>query len=152
VSVRLSVCPVVRQQQRRAAGLLLVAQWAGDVDAQDAQQQSCAYWFTSAFRGPHRATCRTPSARSRVRNHGVACAPRNRPISSCRRRDVQQWATAPSPSQHRAPGTVCRTRSVAAHLWPSSNALRKLTFIARVFINIVFITFSPRAVNILKCP
>jgi len=38
-------------------------------------------------------------ARSRVRNHGVACAPRHRPISSCRRRDVQQWATAPSPSQ-----------------------------------------------------
>ena len=28
----------------------------------------------------------------RVRNHGVACAPRHRPISSCRRRDVQQWA------------------------------------------------------------
>ena len=27
--------------------------------------------------------------------------------------------TAPSPSQHRAPGTVCRTRSVAAHLWLS---------------------------------
>ena len=24
--------------------------------------------------------------------------------------------TAPSPSQHRAPGTVCRTRSIAAHL------------------------------------
>jgi len=25
-------------------------------------------------------------------------------------RDVQQWATAPSTSQHHAPGTVCRTR------------------------------------------
>ena len=56
---------------------------------------------------------RTPSARSRVCNHGVACAPHHRPISSCRRRDVQQWATAPSLSQHRAPGTVCRTRSIA---------------------------------------
>jgi len=77
--------------------------------------------FTSAFKGPHRAICRTPSARSRVRNHGVACALRHRPISSCRRHDVQQWATVPSPSQHRAPGTVCRTRSVAAHLWLSSN-------------------------------
>ena len=57
-----------------------------------ASSTSCAYWFTSAFKGPHRATGRTPSARSRVRNHGVACAPRHRPISSCRRRDVQQWA------------------------------------------------------------
>ena len=36
-----------------------------------ASSTSCACWFTSAFRGPHRATCRTPSARSRVRNHGV---------------------------------------------------------------------------------
>ena len=51
------------------------------------------YWSTSAYHtGPHRAICRTPSARSRVRNHGVACGPRHRPISSCRRRDVQQWA------------------------------------------------------------
>ena len=57
-----------------------------------ASSTSCAYWFTSAFRCSHRASCRTPSARSRVRNHGVVCAPRHRPISSCRRRDVQQWA------------------------------------------------------------
>ena len=57
-----------------------------------ASSTSCAYWSTSAFRGPHRASCRTPSARTRVRNHGVACAPRHRPISSCRRLDVQQWA------------------------------------------------------------
>ena len=54
----------------------------------------------SVHSGVHRATCRTPSARSRVRNHGIACAPHHRPISSCRRRDVQQWAIAPSPSQH----------------------------------------------------
>ena len=60
--------------------------------------------------------------------------------------------TAPSPSQHRAPGTVCRTRSVAAHIWLSSNVLSKLTFIFSVFINIVFITFSPRADDIVKCP
>ena len=57
--------------------------------------------------------------RSQVRNHSVACAPRHRPISSRRRRNVQQWATAPS--QHRAPETVCPTRSAAAHLWLSSN-------------------------------
>jgi len=78
--------------------------------------------------------------------------PRHRPISSCRRRDVQQWATAPSPSQHRAPGTVCRTRSVAADLWLSSNVHWKLTFIFSVFINIVLITFSPGAVDIARCP
>jgi len=42
-----------------------------------------------------------------------------------------------SPSQDRAPGTVCPTRSVAAHRWPSSNALWKLTFILSAFINIV---------------
>ena len=29
----------------------------------------CAYWSTSAYMGLHQATCRTPSARSRVRNH-----------------------------------------------------------------------------------
>jgi len=46
--------------------------------------------------------------------------------------------TAPSPSQHRAPRTVCRTRSVAVHLWLSSNVHSKLTFIFSVFINIVF--------------
>ena len=60
--------------------------------------------------------------------------------------------TAPSPSQHRAPRTVCRKRSVAVHLWLSSNVHSKLTFIFSVFINIVFITFSPRAVDIVKCP
>ena len=76
MSVRLSVCPVVRQQQRRAAGLLLVAQWAGDVDAQDAQQQSCAYWFTSAFRGPPppSAICPVASAESRRRLRSASSA------------------------------------------------------------------------------
>jgi len=64
----------------------------------------------------------------------------------------QQWATAPSPSQHRAPGTVCQTRSVAAHLWLSSNVHSKFTFICSVFINIVFNYFSPRAVDIVQCP
>jgi len=49
-------------------------------------------------------------------------------------------------------GTVCRTRSVAAHLWLSSNVHWKLTFIFSVFINNVIITFSPRAVDIVKCP
>jgi len=33
---RPSVCPVVRQQQRRAAGLLLSALLAGDIDRQQA--------------------------------------------------------------------------------------------------------------------
>jgi len=42
--------------------------------------------------------------------------------------------------------------AVAAHLWLSSNAHWKLTFIFRVFINIVFITFRSRAVDIVKCP
>jgi len=46
--------------------------------------------------------------------------------------------TAPSPSQHRAPGTVCPTRSVAAHLCLSSSVHSKLTFMSSVFINIVF--------------
>ena len=101
---------------------------------------SCAYWSTSAYMGLRRATCRTPSARSRVRNHGVACAPRRRPISSCRRRDVQQWAQDRA-SQHRAPGTVYRTRSVAAYIWLSSNVHSILSFIFGVFINIVFIYF-----------
>ena len=86
-----------------------------------ASSTSCAYWFTSAFRGPHRATCRTPSARSWVRNHGVACVPRHRPISSCRRRDVQQWATMPLPSQVHVLGTTCLTRFIAAHCWLSLN-------------------------------
>jgi len=31
-SVRLSVCPLDLQQQRRAASLLLNALWAGDID------------------------------------------------------------------------------------------------------------------------
>ena len=53
--------------------------------------------------------------------------------------------TAPSPSQHRAPGTVCRTRSVAAHLWLSSSVHSKLTFIFSVFINTVFNLLSVRA-------
>ena len=64
-----------------------------------------------------------------VYNHGIGCAPRHRPISSCWRRDVQQWATAPSPWQNGAPGPVCRTRSVAAHLWLTSDVHSKLTFI-----------------------
>jgi len=34
MSVRLSVCPVDRQQQQRAVGLLLGAQQAGDIDRQ----------------------------------------------------------------------------------------------------------------------
>jgi len=41
-----------------------------------------------------------------------------------------------SPSQDRAPGTVRRTRSVAAHRWLSSNVHWKLTFIPNVFINV----------------
>jgi len=49
-------------------------------------------------------------------------------------------------------GTVCRTRSVVAHLRLSSNVHWKLTFISSVFINNVIITFSPRAVDIVKCP
>ena len=76
---------------------------------------SCAYWSTSANTGPHRATWRMPSSRSRVRNHGIACALRHRPISSCWRCDIQQWVTVPSLLQHRVPGTVCWTQSVAAH-------------------------------------
>ena len=90
-----------------------------------------------------------PSARSRVRNHSVACAPCHRPISSCRRRDVQQWATAPS--QHRAPGTVYSTRSFAAHRWPPSNALWKLTFILSAFSN-TFITLRPCFVTFVNWP
>ena len=35
--------------------------------------------------------------------------------------------------------TVCRTRSVAAHLWLSSNVHWKLTFILSAFTNIVFL-------------
>ena len=83
----------------------------------------------------HRATCRTPSARSRVRNHGVIGRSHRAGDATYNNRR----RTAPSPSQHRAPRTVCRTRSVAAHRWLSSNALSKLTFIIfSVFINIVF--------------
>ena len=41
---------------------------------------------------------------------------------------------------------------VPAHLWLSSNVHWKLTFISRVFINTVFITFSPCTVNNAKCP
>jgi len=46
---------------------------------------------------------------------------------------------------------------VALRLWPdwlSSNVRRKLTFLFSVFINIVFnfMTFSPRTVDIVKCP
>jgi len=56
--------------------------------------------------------------------------------------------TAPSASQHRAPRTVCRTRSVAAHLWLSSNVHWKLTFILSAFIDIVVITFRPRVTTL----
>jgi len=63
---------------------------------------------------------------------------RHRPISSCRRRDVQQWATAPSPS-----GTVCRTRSVAAHLAghlqtsPLKNLLLCPVFLLALFLSLL---------------
>ena len=65
-----------------------------------ASSTSCAYWSTSAYMGPHRATCRTPFARSRVPYH---------------QNNVQQRATAPSLSQVLVPGTVCQMQSVAAH-------------------------------------
>jgi len=99
---------------------------------------SCAYWSTSAYMGLRRATCRTPSARSRVRNHGVACASRRRPTSSCRRCDVQQWATAPSPSQDRALGTVCPMRSVAAQ--PPLNVFLKPTFMSSVLLTLFLLS------------
>ena len=89
---------------------------------------------TAKFRGPHGAICRTPSGRSRVRNHGV--------IGRSHRAGDATYnngrRTAPSPSQHRAPRTVCRTRSVAVHLCLSSSVHSKLTFMSSVFINIVF--------------
>ena len=93
---------------------------------------SCAYWSTSAYMGLRRATCRTPSARSRVRNHGVACAPRRRPTSSCRRCDVQQWATAPSQDRalrswnslpdaiRRSPSLAVFKRSLKTHFYIQS--------------------------------
>ena len=103
-----------------------------------ASSTSCAYWFTSAFRGPsapsylQNAICPVASAESR----------RHRLIGRSHRAGDATYnngrRTAPSPSQHRAPRTVCRTRSVAAHLWLSSNVHSKLTFIFSVFINIVF--------------
>jgi len=47
-----------------------------------------------------------------------------------------------APSQHRAPGTVCRTRSVAAHLWLSSNVHWKLSLLYSVFLlTLSLITF-----------
>jgi len=150
VSVRLSVCPVVRQQQRRAAGLLLVAQWAGDVDAQDAQQQSCAYWFTSAFRGPPppSAICPVASAESRRRLRSASSTdlivPATRRTTMGAGPRLRRRSTArPEQSAGRDPSQL-----ISGHLQTLSENL----LIARVFINIVFITFSPRAVNIVKCP
>jgi len=78
---------------------------------------SCTYWFTTAFKSPHRAICRTPSARSGVRNHGVACALCHRPISSCRRRNVQWW---PLPSQHRWLFYITLQTVAAFCLYPST--------------------------------
>ena len=106
-----------------------------------ASSTSCVYWFTSAFRGPHRATCRTPSA---GRECGITASPALRVIGRSHRAGDATYnngrRTAPSASQHRAPRTVCPTRSVAAHRWLSSNALWKLT---QCFIHILFITVTP---------
>jgi len=44
-----------------------------------------------------------------------------------------------SPLQDRMPGTVCLTRSITAHCWPSSDALRKPTLIPSVYISIVLL-------------
>jgi len=109
---------------------------------------SCAYWSTSAYMGLRRATCRTPSARSRVRNHGVACAPRRRPTSSCRRCDVQQWATAPSQdralgSWNSLPDAICRSPA-------TFKRFSKTYFYVQCFINFVFIIFSPCVVDTVK--
>jgi len=94
---------------------------------------------------PVRSRVRTELAAERHlpgRECGITASPALRVIGRSRRAGDATYnngrRTAPSPSQHRAPGTVCRTRSVAAHLWLSSNVHSKLTFISRVFINVVF--------------
>jgi len=73
LSVCPSVCPIIRPQQRRAAGLLLSAMWAGDIDRQrqpGAQQQRRRSWARSSKReqchaelsmGPFRVTQPNPT-------------------------------------------------------------------------------------------
>ena len=96
--------------------LLVVLHWLRI--PQHIQYKLC-YWSTSTYTGPQ---CTELPAERHLpgRECGITASPALRVIGRSHRAgeaiDVQQWATAPSPSQHRAPGTVCRTRSVAAHL------------------------------------
>ena len=72
------------------------------------------------------------------RERGITASPALRVIGRSHRAGDATYnngrRTAPSPSQNRAPGTVCPTRSDAAHLWLSSNALSKLTVIPSVLL------------------
>jgi len=72
-SVRLSVCPVYRPLQQRAAGLLLGARWAGDISQQrrlpDAQKHGAQQQYTIKFVKRHVAVASEALANRTVKKH-----------------------------------------------------------------------------------
>ena len=111
---------------------------------------SCAYWFTTAFRGPHWATCRTPSA---GRKCGITASPALHVIG----RSHHAGDATYNNGRQRLHSTARLKQSVRRDpLQLISGCLQTFTENSLLYpeflLIIVFITFSLRVVNTVKCP